>query len=299
MAKVVPNPSDTFHKRKNMNMQTEKDVDVIDANPKNRALESFTGGFICVAVIAICLIGFVDAASAAGKWYVRASAGAVWGEDADFTDRDCASSTPPALFGCGEGSDGRALGAYGDFGEYLVTELAAGAHVTPWLRIEVAAHYRPNMVYSGTANFLNVAGPQPVSTKARSIGLMVCGFLEIERFLKLSGTRWHPYIGGGLGFSKNRLERVNYRFPEASVHTHSITPSGRRLDKALMASCGLGVDLTEQWGLDFSLRYEDLGAVETEQGPMYMDHISQDIEIAETTADIRGWGLVMGVRYYF
>jgi len=36
----------------------------------------------------------------------------------DFSDEDAAAVNPPAYFGVGPGSDGRQIGAYGDFGRF-------------------------------------------------------------------------------------------------------------------------------------------------------------------------------------
>lgn len=233
------------------------------------------------------------------QWYIRAAAGAIWGRDADFSDKDCKSTSPPALFGCGPGSDGKSLGTDGDFGQYLVLEFAGGRHLKPWLRTELAFHFRPNMKYSGSANFLNVSGPQPVSTTARSMGLMTNVFVELAPLLDLSASRWHPYLGAGAGLSHNKLDKVTYRFPEAQNHHLSITPSGRRWDAAYQITAGLGILFTQKWILDISVRYEDLGSVETDRGGMYMDHINGSIDIARTEADLKGFGTLIGLRYNY
>ena len=58
--------------------------------------------------------------------YLRGLVGYDWSRDANFEDADCASTSPAALFGCGEGEDGDTLGAYGDFGASPLFEVAAG-----------------------------------------------------------------------------------------------------------------------------------------------------------------------------
>lgn len=231
--------------------------------------------------------------------YLRGALVAMQSTGADFADKDCSSTSPPALFGCGPGSDGRPLGAYGDFGEYLAMEIAAGRYVLPWLRVDLALNYRPNMNYSGTANFRGVTGPQPVSSTARSLSAMANVFFELAPILGISSDRWHPYVGTGIGVSYNRLKEVEYLFPEATTHKISITPSGERVDPAFTFFCGLGVALSREWMIDVSVRYEDLGRVETDRGGMYMNHIPQDIEIDKTSAALRGFGVALGVRYSF
>jgi opacity protein-like surface antigen len=238
-------------------------------------------------------------AQESGHLYFRAAAGAIGGQDADFSDENCASKSPPALFGCGPGRDGRSLGTDGDFGTYLMLELAGGRYLNQWLRTDLSVHFRPNMKYSGSANFLNVSGPQPVSTTAQSLGVMANIFVELAPLFDLSHTRWHPYLGAGLGISRNKLDNVKYRFPEAQNHRLSITPSGTRWDAACHLTAGLGFIVTEKWVLDMSIRYEDLGSVETDRGKMYMDHIDGAIDIAKTEADLKGFGALVGLRYHF
>ena len=245
------------------------------------------------------LSGFHVSATASPSWYLRGAIGVVQGEDADFSDDDCSATSPPALFGCGAGSDGESLGAYGDFGEYFSMEIAGGQYVYPWLRTDMALNYRPNLKYSGLANFRGVSGQQPVSTTARSLSLMANLFIELAPALGFSPERFHPYLGAGFGVSYNRLKAVKYRFPEMEKHKLSVTPSGERFNPAFMIFGGLGISLTPQWMLDISGRYEDLGEVGTDRGGMYMDHIDGEIEIARTNADLRGFGFMMGMRYLF
>ncbi|MCJ8499733.1 outer membrane protein [Desulfatitalea alkaliphila] len=254
---------------------------------------------VFVSVLFILVNGASASATSHNAVYFRGAVAAMQSTGADFSDKDCSSTSPPALFGCGAGNDGRPLGAYGDFGEYLAMEIAAGRYVSPWLRIDLAFNYRPNMNYSGTANFRGVSGPQPVSSTARSLSAMANLFIELGPILNISSDRWHPYIGTGVGVSYNRLKEVEYLFPEATTHKISITPSGERFDPAFTFFGGLGVALSREWMIDISVRYEDLGRVETDRGGMYMNHIPQDLEIDKTSAALRGFGLALGVRYSF
>lgn len=262
----------------------------VSATPEKPYKDEFSG--------VVAITGATKVLLESPDWYIRGAVGGVKGKDSDFSDNDCHSVSPPALFGCGTGSDGKSLGAYGDFGKYLSMEIAGGKYVLPWLRTDMALTYRPNMKYSGSANFIGVSGPQPVSTTARSLSLMGNVFFEPAPLLGLSQGHWHPYLGVGLGASYNRLKKVTYRFPEASVHHISITPSGERFDPAFMVSVGMGIVMSQKWMIDISLRYEDLGDVNTDQGGMYMNHVSEALKIAKTEADVRGFGVFLSARYF-
>lgn len=244
-------------------------------------------------------IGLLPAHGVAADFYLRGAAGYDWSKSADFRDQDCASQNPPALFGCGAGNDGRPLGAYGDFGNFPLYELAAGTQPLKWLRSEVAVTYRPDMEYSGQANFTNTPGEQPVTGEAEAWTGMINLFLEMDELLHLKLGRFTPYLGAGAGVSHNRMGEMTYRFPGLTRHRLSITPSGSEDSFAYMATIGTGYRLSEHLLLDLSYRYSDLGRVETDSGRMYMDSLPAGIVIGGTSASLRTNGLLLGCRYTF
>jgi len=115
----------------------------------------------------------------ASEWYLRAAVGVERSEDADFSDRDCASQQPAALFGCVQGDDGKPIGAYGDFGDYPVLEVAFGRQILPWLRADLSVGYRFEADYRGNANFLSVGTDEPVSADLESWNGVVNAFVDI------------------------------------------------------------------------------------------------------------------------
>lgn len=239
--------------------------------------------------------------SIASGWYLRGAVGYEWSLSSDFSDKDCSSTNPPALFGCSKGNNGQPIGAYGDFGHFPLVEAAIGRQFLPWLRSDLAVAYRFNMNYDGNANFLSVGHDQPVSAEAYSLSGMVNLFVDINGFL--SGRklwRFQPYVGGGAGLSYNRIDRMTFRFPDnPGVHKISITPSGDRTDFAFMLAIGTGIILTEHLSLDIAYRYFDLGRVETSPGNMDMNTIPAGIDINSIEAPLRTHGLAVGLRYHF
>ena len=127
-----------------------------------------------VLLLDLFLVVFFTLPSLAADWYLRTSIGVDWMEDANFRD-----DGTPALFGSVNGSDGRPIGAYGDFDTCVFVEGAAGICLLPWLRSEIAVAYRSGMDYTGQANFIGVTGPQPVSGDADSLSGLFNVYLDI------------------------------------------------------------------------------------------------------------------------
>ncbi len=254
---------------------------------------------IIVWSVALLLFGAAVPAGAAG-WYLRGTLGFEWSWAADFADPDSASTNPPALFGTGPGNDGRRIGAYGDFGCFPLVEAAVGKRILPWLRSEFAVAYRPDIRYRGQANFRGVPGEQPVSARADSFSGTINLFFDIAGFLGVDLGRFQPYIGGGVGAARNRLDEMTYLFPgNPGAHKITITPAGTETDFVFMGGIGTGIAVSERIILDISYRYTDLGRMRTEPGKMYLDTRPEGVDIAETRAQLRTHGLFTGVRYLF
>jgi opacity protein-like surface antigen len=230
--------------------------------------------------------------------YVRASAGVDWLKNANFSDDK--DGVNPALFGDGTGNNGRPFGAYGDFDTFAFGEVAAGLRIQPWLRTEFALAYRPDMHYSGQANFTGLTGPQPVSGKAESLSGLVNLYLDINGLPGVTLGRFQPFVGGGVGFATNWLDEMTYRFPQLPPkHTYSVVPSGEKTNLAFMLTAGTGFELTKHLILDLSYRYTDLGRAQTDSGTMQMDGSVKSEVISGTSVPLRAHGMLIGVRYHF
>ena len=75
-------------------------------------------------------------AQPASGFYLRAGLDLSRLADTHFTDADCASLVPAALYGCGVGGDGAPLRSVGDFGTVAGVELGLGHAVAPAVRLE-------------------------------------------------------------------------------------------------------------------------------------------------------------------
>ena len=70
-------------------------------------------------------------AAIAGDFYLRGGIGLDRPADTVFTDRDCASAAPDALYGCGIGGDGAPYRSRGGFGTVPALEAGLGYSAGP------------------------------------------------------------------------------------------------------------------------------------------------------------------------
>lgn len=251
-------------------------------------------------IAAAALASSVAVVAADSGWYLRGSLGLERPDDADFSDRDCASKRPAALFGCVRGDDGKPIGAYGDFGRYPVLELGIGKRLLPWLRTDLSLGYSFNSDYRGNANFLSVGWREPVSAELNSWTGMLNAFVDLAPLSDADLGRFEPYVGVGLGVAHHRLGRMTYLFPQNPYrHKMSVTPGGDRTQFAYRLALGTGVRLSARLLVDLTAYFADLGKVGTDVGLMQMNHVPTGILIDETEASLRGMGLSIGLRYAF
>ncbi len=233
--------------------------------------------------------------------YGRAAIGHDKTQGTRFRDRDCASQNPPALFGCQQGVDGRAIGGRGDFGRGTSVELAMGYRHNPWLRGEVAVARQTGLGFDGSANFLGVAGIQPVAGNARSTQVMVLGLVDLPPLPLALPFSLQPFVGAGLGASRNSTSTLTYGFPGLGEGAATLVPGTNTRDIAWQLRTGLGANLTERLAMELVLVYSDLGSIETGRGEATIRRQSGDrlltIDSTEATLRSRGWRL--GLRYHF
>lgn len=237
----------------------------------------------------------VAAAQDSGN-YFRAGLGIDWSGDTHFSDHDCAQTAPPALFGCQDGTDGRPIGAYGDFGRGLAVDAGLGHRFSPRLRGEVLLSYRPGLDFDGNANFLGVSGEQPVSAELDSLAALAVGYLDFP-----TARRWQPYLGVGVGLARNRIGPVHYAFPGLGETAATRTSGGSDTGLAWMLSAGVAIALSPRVQLDLAYRYSDLGDVRTDSGPATIVRSSGELslDVGVTKAELAAQGVVTSLRWRF
>jgi opacity protein-like surface antigen len=106
----------------------------------------------------------------------------------------------------------------GDIGASPIFGLNFGRYITPSLRVEIAVDYTPdaNITRSGTLNYVDsVSALNGGGVDTNVYGIARTDTVKLSRTTALvnllydiqTGTRFTPYIGGGVGFSWRKLRR--------------------------------------------------------------------------------------------
>ena len=169
----------------------------------------------------------------AGDYYLRGGIGLDRPGEAVFTDTDCSSTSPLALYGCGTGGEGAPYRAAGNFGTVPAVELGMG-YATGAIRFEALVEYRPDFAFEGRANFLAPERRQDVSAKLSSVSGMLAGFVDLAALGLPKPGPFAPFLGAGIGAAHTRIGKTTMTFPA----TTTIVPGGSRTELAWMATAG-------------------------------------------------------------
>ena len=255
-----------------------------------------------VAAIALAAaMSLASGAAVADAYYLRGGGGIGLDRPGGtaFTDTDCSSTSPAALYGCGDGGDGAPYRAAGEFGTGPAVELGIG-YATGAIRFEVLVEYRPDFAFEGRANFLAPERRQDVSAKLSSVSGMLAGFVDLAALGLPKPGPFAPFLGAGIGAARTRIGKTTMTFPA----TTTIVPGVSRTELAWMATAGVAVALGERVTLDLAWRYSDLGEARTPRGPgrvVWRDGSREPLplDLAPTKARLKGHGVRLSLRHAF
>ena len=241
-----------------------------------------------------------DAAADAGRFYFVTGVVFDWSEETRFQDKNCASTSPAALYGCGNGLDGTPFGARGDFGTMTGFDLGFGYAMTPALRLEALMEYHPSFSFKGLSNFVQTTDRQDVSADLSSLHGVLAAYWDLTEVGLPRIGPLRPFIGGGGGLSLITIDETLMAFPK----TTTVVPGGEHVNSAWMLAAGVAQSLGERVTLNVAWRYTDSGTVETGQakGRVVWRDGSRDpleFDLAKTRANLSNHGLRVSLRYVF
>lgn len=230
--------------------------------------------------IAISALALAHSASAQGL-YARADFGFLWAQETDIEDKNCNSAN--ALLGCGNSISG----------DYNSPGAGLGLGFMPlrWLRSDVTGFY----AWSGDFSGKDKLTPQTTTTaEVTSLTGLVNAYIEIAGLTPGGLGAFKPYVGAGIGASRNRVKDV--RSTVAGVNF--TTPGGSNTDLAWSIAAGTGIQLTNSLALDLGYRFMDIGRVETDAGNATVLGVTVPVDGTESDR-IKVHLVTVGLRYSF
>ena len=180
-----------------------------------------------------------------------------------------------------------------DLGTGSAFGFSVGKYLTDSFRLELEAIKRMGYEYDVRDS------RQPLFTdeaKIQTEALFINGFYDFQPFT-MSNTAITPYLGGGLGISRNKMGTT-------VVHNNGIPNgeafSGNTINQfAYKLSAGTLVSLTEQLSLDVNYQYVNLGAfkggTELSSNGVFVGNLQRPFD----GGDIKTQELMVGLQYTF
>ena len=182
-----------------------------------------------------------------------------------------------------------------DLGTGSAFGFSVGKYLTNSFRLELEAIKRAGYEYDAR-RIINSALIQ--KAKIETHALFINGFYDFQPF-SLKSTSITPYLGGGVGISRNKMK--------TTVQSVNGIPDGTTIDGntinqfAYKLSAGTLFSLTEQLSLDVNYQYVNLGAFKGGTEVITNGERTPDIDFQRGTngGDIKTQELMVGLQYKF
>lgn len=182
-----------------------------------------------------------------------------------------------------------------DLGTGSAFGFSVGKYLTDSFRLELEAIKRTGYEYEtrlSKAGYTQYTEEAKIQTEA----LFVNGFYDFQPF-SLKSTSITPYLGGGVGISKNKMG--------TTVEDTGGVPNGQAFNGntikqfAYKLSAGTLVSITEQLSLDVNYQYVNLGAFKSGTKVFMNGAFNQTLKIGINGGDIKTQELMVGLQYKF
>ena len=179
-----------------------------------------------------------------------------------------------------------------DLGTGSAFGFSVGKYLTNSFRLELEAIKRTGYEYDArvlTVPFTTVTQKAKIQTEA----LFINGFYDFQPF-SMSNTAITPYLGGGVGISRNKMGTVVQNGGGANNH------DGNTINQfAYKLSAGTLVSLTEQLSLDVNYQYVNLGAFKSGTDVYRNGAFINSLQREFNGGEIKTQELMVGLQYAF
>lgn len=181
-----------------------------------------------------------------------------------------------------------------DLGTGYVFGLSVGKYITNNFRVELEASQRGGLEYDTEyASEPNLGTTNKADIKTQSI--FINGFYDFESFAIINSLVT-PYIGGGIGISKNKMGVVTEVTPENEV---AYLDGNKVSQFSYKLAAGTLVSLTESLSLDINYQYVDLGSFKSGLGYVASGGATGNLTEALNGGEIKTQELMVGLQYKF
>ena len=184
-----------------------------------------------------------------------------------------------------------------DLGTGSAFGFSVGKYLTDSFRLELEATKRTGYEYDArvsTAGLTSITEEAKIQTEA----VFINGFYDFQPF-SIHNTPITPYLGGGVGISRNKMGTVTENDNGLSTGT---TFNGDSINQfAYKFSAGTLVSLTKQLSLDMNYQYVNLGAFKggTELSSFGVRAAAIDLQRGINGGDIKTQEIMVGLQYKF
>ena len=175
-----------------------------------------------------------------------------------------------------------------DLGTGSAFGISAGKYITDNFRLELEAIKRTGYEMDTTDSDNNL-----MEANITSKSIFINGFYDFQPF-SLGNTPITPYLGGGVGISKNKMGATHENRPGNTVDGKTISQF------AYKVAAGTLVDLTENVSLDINYQYVNLGNLRSGVGVYNQNGIFQaNLPAGINGGEIKTQELMVGLQYKF
>jgi opacity protein-like surface antigen len=182
-----------------------------------------------------------------------------------------------------------------DLGTGTAFGLSVGKYITDNFRLELEAIKRDSYEYNSTDRSVGVN--IGIKGDIDSTSLFINGLYDFQPF-SLGNTPITPYLGGGIGVSRNKMGSQTDNTLPATIYTFD----GKTITEfAYKLSAGTLFSLTENISLDVNYQYVNLGAFKGSTA-IYRNGVRRaDIDLVKALngGEIKTQELMVGLQYTF
>ena len=181
-----------------------------------------------------------------------------------------------------------------DLGTGYVFGLSVGKYITNNFRVELEASQRGGLEYDTQyASEPNLGTTTKADIKTQSI--FINGFYDFESFAIINSLVT-PYIGGGIGISRNKMGVVTEVTPENEV---AYLDGNKVSQFSYKLAAGTLINLTKKLSLDINYQYVDLGSFKSGLDYVASGGATGTLTEALNDGEIKTQELMVGLQYKF